>query len=969
MTTMLALPKHSGLRFCLLFAACALAATTLAAQKPVARIVSEIAPGNTDPIKVAAGPWAQPQFDAGRVPADTRLTSMTLVFNRTSAQQADLEALLAAQQNPSSPQYHQWLTPAQFGARFGMAQSDLNKVQTWLEQQGFKVDNIANSKSFIQFSGSVSQFELAFQTEMHYYQVQGEKHFAPSTALSVPAAIAPTVETLRDISDFKPHAFHLSGSRSAAHPNFTFYSGTNTQSVLFAPGDIKVAYDVKPLVTSSIDGTGQTIAVMGQSEITASDIENFESAAGLATKDPTLVLVPGSGSPAISSGDESESDLDVEWSGAMAPGANIDLVYTGNSANSNGVFDSIAFAIDSRIGDVISISYGSCETALGNYYTTMDPLFQEASTQGQTVIASSGDQGSTSCQGYPTTGAGALTTAQTLALAVNYPASSAYVTGVGGTEISAADDVVGPYWGPAPSQSTFNLTSALQWIPEVAWNDDPSSGPAGDGLSASGGGHSTIYTSKPSWQTGVPGIQADSKRDVPDIALYASPEFPGYLYCSSDPSAWSQGQNGTCSAGQFYDPNTFYFTVAGGTSFGAPIFAGMVALMNEKNKYTGGQGFLNTELYKLASNSTTYASAFHDVTSGNNFCTAGSASGDCASNGASLGFAAGTGYDMVTGLGSVDLNNLVTAWPTSTSTLAASITTVSASSSTPNSGASDEFTITVSPASGSGTPSGDVTLSIDGGGTTFNNGGSTQTVTLSGGVATYTTSFSTAGVHTIVAEYAGDSSFAASTGTATVTVSGSSSGTGSISLAATAVSVPQGSTGNSTITVTPAGGYTGTVGFQVYASSSELASNGCYAISNVVVTGTGAVTTTLQIGTTPTGCSGAALKGPGHRILSTGSRSASATSGRPGPRTIIPVTLAALLGFLFVGSRRRRSMWLNIVGCLLLLGVLGAAMGCGGGVTTTSNQVPKGTYTVTVTGTDTVTSSITSSTTFTLTVN
>src|SRR5580693_3348255 len=129
MTTMLALPKHSGLRFCLLFAACALAATTLAAQKPVARIVSEIAPGNTVPIKVAAGPWAQPQFDSGRVPADTRLTSMTLVFNRGAAQQADLEALIAAQQNPSSPQYHQWLTPAQFGARFGMAQSDLNKVQ------------------------------------------------------------------------------------------------------------------------------------------------------------------------------------------------------------------------------------------------------------------------------------------------------------------------------------------------------------------------------------------------------------------------------------------------------------------------------------------------------------------------------------------------------------------------------------------------------------------------------------------------------------------------------------------------------------------------------------------------------------------------------------------------------------------------------------------------------------------------
>ncbi|HTB98081.1 MAG TPA: protease pro-enzyme activation domain-containing protein [Terracidiphilus sp.] len=975
MTSMLALPKHLGLRFCGLLAACILAATTLAAQKPVARIQSEIAPGDTVPVKISTRPWAQPQYDAGRMAADARLTSMSIVFNRTAAQEADLNALLAAQQNPSSPLYHQWLTPEQYGARFGMAQSDLDKVETWLQQQGFSIDYVAHGKTYIQFSGSVGQIELAFQTQMHNYQVQGAKHFAPSTPLLVPAAIAPTIETIRGVSDFKPHAFHIPTSRNA-RPAYTFYGGSSW-NVLFAPGDIKTAYDIKPLVSASIDGTGQSIAVMGQSEISDTDIENFESAAGLPTKDPTMILVPGSGSAAFSSGDESESDLDVEWSGAMAPGATIDFVYTGDSANSNGVFDSIQFAVDSKIGNIITVSYGACETDLNSF--SLDSTFQQAATQGQSVIAASGDQGSTSCEGYPTTGTGALTTAQTLAAAVNYPASSAYVTGVGGTEITSANDAPGTYWSQPSSQSSITLTSALSYIPEVAWNDDASSGtvsPAnGGGLSASGGGESTLYTSQPSWQksyftaTGETN-PSSTHRLVPDVALYASPELPGYLYCSSDETAWAPNQEGSCGAGQFYDSVSQYFTVAGGTSFGAPIFAGMVALINQKNKYADGQGFLNTELYSLASNSTTYASAFHDVKTGNNDCTAGTTYGYCASNGSSIGFSAGTGYDMVTGLGSVDLNNLVTAWPTSTSALVASTTTVSATNSSPTSGASDEFTITVAPAASAGTPTGTVTLSIDGGGTTFDNGGSTTSLTLgSGGTVTYTTSFSSAGVHTIVAEYAGDSTFAASTGSASITISGTSSGKGTFALAATDITVGAGSVGSTAVTVTPSGGYTGTVGFQVTSTSSAL-NDACYTAPNAVVTGTAAVTASISINTSYTSCAAGSVRGSIHKIGSSGSLRSSTSPSRPGARNILPAALAALFGFVLVGSRRR-SKWLNMIGCLLLLGCIGLAVGCGGGGggTTTSSNVPKGTYTLTVTGTDTVTSSITSSTTFTLTVD
>ena len=499
MTTMLALTKQQGLRVCGWLAACALAAGAASAQTqaPSPRIRSEIS-SDMAALKNSPRPSAA-RVDAGRMPADTRLTGITLVFNRSAAQQADLNTLLAAQQNPASPLFHKWLTPEQFGARFGMAQADLDKVEQWLQQQGFSVDWVARGRDMIRFSGTANQVNLAFQTEMHYYKgPDGVQHMGPSTALYLPAAIAPTVDAIHDLVDLRPRSTHSSVNR-IAHPDYTF-NNNGTQYVLFAPGDIKVAYDVNSLITGGFTGTGQTIAVMGQSEISATDITNFQDAAGLTEKTPNMILVPGTGSPAFSAGDEGESDLDVEWSGAMAPGATIDFVYTGNSSNSNGVFDSIAYAVDSQLGNIISVSYGSCETELTMDAFSQDTTYQEAEAQGQSIVASSGDFGSTACYGFSN-----LTTTQQQALAVSYPASSEYVTGVGGTEISSANDAVGTYWG-STATNTITLTTALSHIPEVAWNDDALSGmsspTAGGGLSAGGGGVSTLYTSKPSWQTG-----------------------------------------------------------------------------------------------------------------------------------------------------------------------------------------------------------------------------------------------------------------------------------------------------------------------------------------------------------------------------------------------------------------------------------------------------------------------------------
>ena len=506
MKTMFAPFLQKRLRMCGMIAACTMAAGVLGAQSPAPRIFSEIISSEQVPLKGSQHPLAQAQNDAGRMAADTRLSGITMYFNRSAAQQTDLEALLVAQQNPASPQYHKWLSPDEFAARFGMLQSDLDKVQNWLQQQGFAIDSVTRSRNAIRFSGTVGQVESAFSTQMHFYQSGSSKHFAPSTEISLPAAIAPAVATIRNLSDLRPRPQHVVG-RSSYTSAFT--SGLSG-NVFFAPGDIATVYDVKPL-SASVNGTGQSIAIAGQSAIQISDIENFQSAAGLSKKDPELVLMPGTGTSQASSGDQGESDIDLEWSGAMAPGANIVLVYTGSNTN-YGVYDSVQYAVDEKIAPIISLSYASCETEItATDLTTLEAIFSQAAAQGQTVISASGDQGSTACSGDTH-----LTTVQQQAVVVNYPASSAYVTGMGGTEITQANSIStnSTYW-VAASGGNDALTSAVKYIPEVAWNDDSTSG-----LSASGGGASSLVN-RPSWQTGVPGIASGSHRLVPDISLYS----------------------------------------------------------------------------------------------------------------------------------------------------------------------------------------------------------------------------------------------------------------------------------------------------------------------------------------------------------------------------------------------------------------------------------------------------------------
>jgi subtilase family serine protease len=184
---------------------------------------------------------AHSAIDTGRMSASAKLEGVTVVFSRSQAQEAALQALLTAQQTPGSPQYHQWLTPDQFAAQFGMADSDIAKVEGWLQQQGFSVTGVSRSRNRITFSGSVGQIEAAFGTEMHTYKVGAESHFAPSSDLSVPAALTGSVQTVANLSDFRPHS-HVRVA-PAVRGNFT---SAQTQDHYLTPKDVETIYDITP---------------------------------------------------------------------------------------------------------------------------------------------------------------------------------------------------------------------------------------------------------------------------------------------------------------------------------------------------------------------------------------------------------------------------------------------------------------------------------------------------------------------------------------------------------------------------------------------------------------------------------------------------------------------------------------------------------------------------------------------------
>ena len=781
-------------------------------------------------------PQAQARYDQGQLDGGQKLPGMSIDFQRTPAQQSALASLLKAQQDPSSPSYRQWLSTEEFGARFGMSQADLGKVTAWLQSQGFTIDKVADSQNAIRFSGTVAQAEAAFHTQIHKYFVNGQSHFSNATAISVPAALGSTVIRVGGLDNFGPKPDVVRQKGRHATPAFT--SGSNypdAGSHYLAPTDFAVIYDLNPLYTAGFTGAGQTIGIMAQTDIVMADITDFRTNAQLpaynTTGNPTFTsyLIPGAIDPGVQdlSGDVNEADLDIEWSGGVASNANILFVISSEDS----IFDALQYSIENKINGlqlpILSISYGGCEAAQSlSGVQSLEASFQQASAQGQTVLSSAGDSGAAACDDTASN-----ITEATQGLAVNYPASSAYVTGLGGSEFmgdgTAANPSLGSdqYW--LGTGSTDLLTSAKSYIPEMAWNDTLFAIPLGGGLSSGGGGKSILFA-KPSWQTGIPGIPSDNARDVPDVSLSASADHDGYLVCTQiilasddNPDPTNADFTSSCGAGfRISDPDyegpededdDGYPTIYGGTSASTPSFAGMLALIEQKLGTPLGN--INPTLYTLAATPSTYASAFHDITTGNNYVPCASGSPNCPTSGTlQFGYPAGTGYDQATGLGSVDGDELATAFST-VETKAGTTTAVAFTPTAPVVGESVMLSATISPNNGSSTtPTGTVIFSID--------GVAVNTVDVTAGVAATSYNFSTGGTHTITAAYSGDSSYFASTSTSTVSVSTGATAAPTMTALSTggqtSVALNQGSiTLSATVTSSTAGTIAGQVEFTI----------------------------------------------------------------------------------------------------------------------------------------------------------
>ncbi|HTS78852.1 MAG TPA: protease pro-enzyme activation domain-containing protein [Bryobacteraceae bacterium] len=477
---------------------------------------------------------------------------------------------------------------------------------------------------------------------------------------------------------------------------------SGTQHFL-SPGDFATIYDVNPLYQAGINGNGVVIAVVGDSDVLLSDLAAFRSRYGLSLSLPKLVLW---GTDPGFNGDQIEGNLDLEWASAIAPNAAIDYVY-GIDA-----FTSIVVAVELNQAQIITASYGYCEINFSApFYRS---VAQQANAQGITLLSAAGDSGPAGCQDRgPSADRGQST---------QFPASLPEVTAVGGTEFAEGS---GDFWA-AVNSSTF--VSALSYIPEMAWNESSSAG-----IAAGGGGASSLY-SKPAWQSG-PGVPADGARDVPDIALSASIHDAYYIYY--------QGAN----------------VAVGGTSASAPSMAGIVALLNQYLVTSGvqkqpGLGNINAQLYRLAQSA---PSAFHDIVLGNTIVPCEQGSPNCTTG--SFGYRAAPGYDLATGLGSIDANQLVTNWNMATSGVTVTLT------ATPKATVNDsiQLTATVAPASGSGTPTGTVNFVFDGvplGSGTLSNG--TVSITFPAYVIGLT------GTVTVGAGYSGDATFSPGGGTAKI---------------------------------------------------------------------------------------------------------------------------------------------------------------------------------------------------------
>ena len=866
------------------------------------------------------------------------MTGLILVLRRSPEMQEAFDAFVESQYDPNSPNFHQWLTPEQVGAQFGPTMADIATVSSWLASNGLSVDEVAKDRMSIRFSGRARQVEAAFHTELHNLTIGGKTHFSNMSDPQIPMALEPVVLGPKALHNFIPRPLHRTGGKAALNeqtgkwqrigeqgvptasvpkgnaaqngvrPNIVFSCGVNCLEEDVTPYDFAAIYNLSPLWSAGIDGTGQTIAIAGRSGVKAADVTSFRNTFGLTGGSYQQInngTDPGNCTSTASNAlctldDQIENALDVEWAGATAPKAAVKLVVTQQTNANDAIYDSANYVIAHNTAKILNVSYGLCELFMGTSgNTAYNQLWQTAETAGISVFVATGDSGSPGCdQGQAAQGPYGAE----FGLAVSGIASTSHNTAVGGTDLNW--DTASTYWN---TTSDSHGATAKGYIPEIPWNDtctNPilvSSFNANNNtnLTASqlcyqigagilqfqdeqsalnlvntvgaGGGKSNCTTNsttnattnpdatscsggyaKPSWQTGVSGIPSDSKRDVPDVSFFAGNGFLGsaYLICVSD---W-----GTCvtSAGAGTEPAVGEI---GGTSAASPAMAGIMALVNQKAG--SAQGNPNQKLYSLAA---AQNGDFHDIVSGtiNMPCTAGSKDCTVAAGGNTIGilggFDAAAGFDLATGLGSMNVANVVNHWTNAVGTGSTTITVTPTPASIQSNHA---VSVAVTVAGASGTPTGTVSLASVG------YTGAAQALT--SGTATFSVPANkfAAGTVVLTATYSGDSTYASKTGVGSLNVTAAPVPTVTVSPAVSAInsgqslSVPvttAGASGTPTGSITlSGGGYTssaqalasGTTTFSIPAGSLSAGSvtlTASYGGDSVygVATGTASVTVT-----------------------------------------------------------------------------------------------------------------------------
>jgi Pro-kumamolisin, activation domain/Bacterial Ig-like domain (group 3) len=739
--------------------------------------------------------------DLGAAPANLPTGRVQLLLKRPAEQQAELTQFLEDVQRPGSVVYHQWLTPAQLGAQYGPAEADVQAVAGWLASQGFAVGKVNQARTAIEFSGTVGQIERTFATQIHSFTLQnGESHVSNITDPQIPAALAPVVAGLSPLNDFRPKPMHAQPTAHlaeaaptstnphafAVRPDFTHPDSTGALEYFVTPGDLATIYNIPNstlnthfAAAASLDGSGVHIGVAGVSNIDSIDVADYRGLFGLPQLLPTIVI--DGNDPGVQGDNAVEALLDLEQLSAVAPRANLTLYISQDATFQFGLNLAIQRALDDNLVSILNVSFGGCEAYQGqagnqqvlNYW-------QQAAAQGITVTVSSGDSDSAGCDNENFEASAAQ------GLQVNGLASTPYNIAVGGTDFNQTSATASQFWSTTNSGI---FESALGPIPEIPWNDStttiggfagnvPTQEQGSTNIVGGGGGLSGCLNGTVDGSGnvlacagayGVPtfqsGFGSGTTRQLPDVALFAANGFhrASYLLCASGLGNDQPGQTDCVGGGA-----TFGFQGVGGTSAASPVFAGMLALVSQSQ---GGArlGQADFTLYPLSKQ---HPAAFHDIATGNNspVCTPGTL--NCGSNSFLVGYNAATGYDLATGLGSVDATQLVANWASITfhGTNTALQLNGSTAPLTITHGTAVPVTVTVSGTGG--TPTGNVALvnnsSTPGAAVAAVQGStaSASVFSLSSGSASGSDAFLPGGTYTVQANYAGDGVFGASTSNA-----------------------------------------------------------------------------------------------------------------------------------------------------------------------------------------------------------